>query len=251
MKETQKNNDFGDSDFQIISRDDSHVFFQIISRDDLDQEKDGWLTAKLVKGAEWFGWGAGIYVGQVIIPGLAAQVGRAAAVAGVDAGIKATPLIGRMIGYATANSSVANSIYHSTVLTPLAEKLGYEAYGCALNPGQKVLTFLGSNTILGVGVFGEIGSKICGATAYYIIKTTECVASKTYEGTGYVASKTYEGTGYVASKTYERVKKAAECVASKTYEGTGYVASKTYERVKSFWTDKVQKSPKPTCVLAV
>jgi hypothetical protein len=146
------------------------------------EEKDGWFTEKAVATAECFGWGGGIYFGYFVIPGLAAQATRAATLKAVDIGIKATPFIGGMIHYATKNSSFINSIYNSTVLTPLAERAGYEAYGCTLNPGEKALAFLGSNSLLSGGVFGAIGSKICGTTTRYTIKTTEYVASKTYKG---------------------------------------------------------------------
>ncbi len=160
------------------------------------EEKDGWFTEKAVATAECIGWGAGTYFGYFIIPGLAAQMTRAAAVVAVDAGIKATPLIGGMIQYATQNSSFMNSIYNSTVLTPLAERAGYEAYGCALNPGEKALAFLGSNTALSGGIFGAIGSQICKTTTRYTIKAAQHTASKAYEG----AKKQSQGFGQIKQK---------------------------------------------------
>lgn len=172
--------------FEIISKDEIEKEAQNIEK---PEEQDGWFTQKAVTAAQWIGWGAGIYFGQCIIPGLAAQATRAAAVAAMDAGIKATPLIGGVIGYATRNSSVINSIYNSTVLTPLSERAGYQAYACTLNPGEKALAFLGSNTLLSGGIFGAVGSKICETTTRYTIKTTGYVASKTYES----AKKTISG----------------------------------------------------------
>ncbi len=151
-------------------------------------ENERMFTRYSVQASRALGTGVGYYTANILLPYWASNIAKASTMAVANGMLTSIPLLGGGIQSITQNCGIAKKAYESILLKPLAERVGYYAYGSSMSMTDKAITTLGQGGYTVQSALAYGCACIFGRSTYYTIKGAEYIASKTFNGGKYVMS---------------------------------------------------------------